>query len=109
MAARKTSSVSATEKAMPSQKASTASARPASCRRRQGLLADEADVVGAAVPVVRREGVGAEKGRADIDRPVPAKLPRHPQHFQFGVDIKPIARLYLDGRNAFRKQGIESL
>ncbi len=69
-------------------------------RRRQGLIADETDVVGAPVSVVRREGVGAEEGRADIDRPVLAKLPRHPQHFQFGVDIKTVARLYLDGRNA---------
>ncbi len=71
-------------------------------RSGQGLLADQSDVILAPVLVFLRNAM--RQGRSCVPRPAFApKLPGHPEHFQFGVDIEPIARLYLDRCDAFHQ------
>ena len=82
---------------------------PCCMRGRQGLLRDEPHIAGAIVAVFRREGMGAEKRRRDLDRQASPEIARHLQHLELGLDIEPVARLDLDRRDALGEEIFQPL
>jgi hypothetical protein len=108
LARAKTCSTSSTVKAIVSQKASTASARPA--RATAGsTVADQPQIARPVVAVFRRQCVGAEKAGDDIDRLGAPERPGGAQHPHLGFDIEAVARLDLDRRHPFGEQALEAL
>ena len=81
--------------------------KPGLMSGRQGLLRNELHIAGAVVAIVRRKGMGAKKGRRDLDRQALAEFARHLQHLQLGLDIEPVARLDLDRRDALGQEIFE--
>ena len=66
---------------------------------RQHLVAHEGDVgVGVAVEL-RRDGVGAEERRHDVDRDPLREPAGDPEHPQLGVEVEPVAGLDLERRH----------
>ena len=88
-------------KAMPSQKASTASTSPSACGGAQRRDADLVDVGVGVEPV--GHGVGAEEGGAHPDRPRAADLAGDAQHAELGLAVEPVARLDLERRRPPRR------
>ena len=70
-----------------------------------------ADLVDVALLVAvrfRRQRVGAEEAGDHADVALAREAPRGAQHPHLGLALEPIARLDLDGGDAFREQAIEA-
>ena len=106
-AAAKTRATWAGEKAMPSQKASTASTRPSARAARSVGMTDVVEV-GVGGPCPRRHGVGAEEGGADAHRALAGERAGGAEHLQLGVAVEAVAGLDLDGGDALGEQRVEA-
>ena len=94
-------------KAMPSQKASTASTRPSACGGAQRRDADPVDVgVAASMPAGRRGRRGrscaTRSGRSGAD------LAGDAQHAELGLAVEAVARLDLQGGDALGDQRVDA-
>ena len=81
---------------------------PAPGDGRKLLAADGVDVAVGVTGIFRRHRMGAEEGGFHCHRPLRAKPPRRRQHAGFGFRIEAIARLDLDGRDAFGDHRVEA-
>jgi hypothetical protein len=91
---------------MPSQKASTASAR---ARLRDGgdhLAADQVDIAVGIARIFGRQGVGAQEGRADVDAAFAGEGPGGAQALELVRQGQAVAGLHLDCGHALRQQGV---
>lgn len=70
--------------------------------------ADEFDVVVGPAFILRWNGVGAEKGGADVHRPRLGDAPGRTQHFHFRVEIEPVAGLDLNNGGALADHGVDA-
>ncbi len=72
--------------------------------RGQHLVADQRHVVGAAIGVLRRQRMQAEKTGAHADAELAAESARHAQHAPLAVEIQPVTGLDLQRGHAVGKQ-----
>ncbi len=70
----------------------------------QRLAADEVDVRIGPVAILRRQGMGAEKGGPHGHRVARRERPRRAQHLGLGLDVETVPRLDLDTRDALLEQ-----
>ena len=91
---------SSTVKAWSSQKASQYCARSEFGDFRDEFFGNEADVVGAAVFVFGRDGVGGEQRGDDARRAFFVEAANHAEHLQFGLAIEAVAGFGFYGRGA---------
>ena len=56
-----------------------------------------------------RHGMSPKKRGGDANRPFAANRARHPQHLEFGLQIKPVARFDFDDSNPFGNKRISAL
>ena len=87
-------------KPIPSQKASTALARPASAAAGHHRFDRQPDIILAAVAELRRQRVERQKGAFDPHLLAVAERLGGAQHLQLAFDIEPVTRLDLDRRHA---------
>ena len=89
---------------MPSQKPSTASASPSACAASSAGRHTSVDIGVRTAPVIGRDAWAPRKRGLDRHTPAARRSPRgRAQHLQFGLDIKAVARLDLDRRDALRR------
>ena len=72
------------------------------------LLDDQLDVVAAPRAVLRRDLVGAQKRRHQIDRVVAIERAHGAQHFQLALGVEPVSALRLRRRRAAREHFVEA-
>ena len=108
LAASNTRAICSGEKAMPSQKPSTASARPSAGDRRQHLVDDLGRCRRPCRPSTSGgSGMGAEEGRADRHGALVAEPARGAQHLRLVLEVEPVAGLDLDRGDALGDQRVE--
>ena len=94
---------------MPSQNASTASARPAAATSGSTRSQTSVEIARAVVRVLARQGVGAEKAGADLDPGASApSVARDREHLELGVAIEAVARLDLEHGHALGAERVEA-
>ena len=93
---------------MPSQKASTASARFSETICGKCLVAYDTYIFLVVFLEFLGESVGAQEGGFDVHRAKGAKLSGDPEHFDFRLDVQTIARLDFNGGHPFGQKRFES-
>ena len=74
----------------------------------QSGQADLVEIGLGAALVIGRDGVGAEEGGDDADGAQRGEAACGLEHAAFGVEVETVARLDLDRRDAFGKEGVEA-